>query len=558
MVDENGVELYEGRACKECGSKIRLSQRAYGSRNIGACRECAIHQQQEREHGKQLKRLSVLVNEHTHKFIVHCIERSGAVEVAPRSLMEWLEVKDLVNRCRMMNQQELALDTGIKWELCHYFPASGGGTEFRGKATVENLVIAQYEQNRREGNSVPDEWNVKQVITVADARLIQNSYEAAKAWKEARTWVSMNAEEKAAFQERERETIERHKQLVTEVTRGFSDSLPIFELESFQSFSQLLERVENQWNKLTLRMSNQISAALQSGRKLPYLEVREQRLTIDALSDAYARCWIIYQTLQQLADAEYILREKGLSDEQETQLATLKRCAVMWAHDVNDNPKQLVMGFSHPLLAVLGNQWIWGTRYDEATGQQWLCVWDSPTKHDLESPFDVSESTPMLINAVFVEKETKPVREWGIDEARAWRSTDVDYIHERERVKRARIAAEKRQESLKAKVKEQVNNRIVSLKKWLAEEVTSDLYALYGYAAKMLHELQQEQAIEIIGHQFELLANYDAELLVISQEDYYTVEAAKNAIDTWQANSRYRINLMTSGGYVFRELLNPF
>lgn len=561
MIDEQGTPIYEGRACSVCGSRVRIGVAAYGA-NKGKCRDCAIHQQQEREHGKQLTRLSVAVSKHAHNFVVQSIERSGAVEVAPRNLMEWLELKDFVNRVRMMNEQEKILNTGIRWELCHHFPAAGGGTEFRGKATVDNLVIAQYEQNRSEGNSLPDEWSLKQIVTIADCRLIKNSYDARKAWENSRDWAQVSPEKQAEWRVKQQQQIDEHRDLVRTITKGFTDSLPIVERATFIPFSELVEKVELQWTKTLLQMNKIISAALVSGRKIDYIEARNDRLTIDAFHGAEARQWIVVQTLRQIADGEMILREKGITEEQEQQLATLKRCAVMWAFDINDNPRQLVMGFTHPLLEVLGNQWVWGTRYDDVTDQQWLCVWDNPTIAGIEdqrSPFDLANAnhevlTPDCINAIFTDQTKHPVKDWCAD---GWKSTDVDYIYEQERQKRARVAAEKRQEALREANRAKVCNRIASLKKWLTE-VQSDLSGLYGYAAEMLHDVQQGEAIEIINRQYELVAGYESELDRIGQADYSTPEEAEKAVNHWQASNQCRVNQMMKGSHVFRDLLNPF
>lgn len=127
MVDDNGNAIYEGRACKVCGGKTRLKETAYGTKNKGACLACAIHQQAEREHGKEIKRVNRAVSQKVHKFIVQSIERSGVVEVAPRTQQEFFELRELVYRCQVMNEQERALNTGIRWELGHKFPAMVAG-----------------------------------------------------------------------------------------------------------------------------------------------------------------------------------------------------------------------------------------------------------------------------------------------------------------------------------------------------------------------------------------------------------------------------------------------
>ncbi|EBD2810878.1 hypothetical protein CMS34_22950 [Salmonella enterica] len=561
ILDINGNQIYEGRKCTTCGNKMRISVNAYGAKR-GTCLQCAIHQQQEREHGKKIKRLTIQVNEYAHKFIVSSIERSGTIEVAPRNLMEWLEVKDLVNRCKLQNEQERILGTGVKWELCHNFPASGGGTELRGKATVENLYIAQYQRNRKEGNNVPDEWTLKQVVSFDDVREIQNSFQAAKAWKNRREWAQMTPEEKEEHTRKENEIQERHKQLVREITRGVTESLPIIEKETFMSFEYLLDRVSLQWEKITLRMSKQIDAALQNGNKIPYFELREQRLTIDALTDANSRAWIILQTLQQLADAELILREQGITEEQEQQLLTLKRCAVMWAQDIADNPRMLVMGFTHPLLEVLASPKVWGTRYDDATNQQWLCAWDEPELlRDSVTPFDIDLTDDDNANRKCKLLTPEPIREWGLDEAKAWKATDIDFIHEkeankrnRERLEKIKEANQKQQEERRQHVKEQTSQRLNKL----IESLTDGLEQLYQDALDMIPENYINEAFTLVDEQYQTAAEQLKQLLDINARIFETVEDFEDAVNKWQALNDYKMRQMRNPSHVFSDLLNPF
>ncbi|EPD6685270.1 hypothetical protein ACSDH9_004097 [Cronobacter sakazakii] len=557
-VDENGTPIYIGRACKECGNKIRLGERAYGAKNIGACRACAIHQQQQREHGKEIKRVNTVVSRATHKFIVASMERSGVVEVAPLDLGEYMAVKDLILRKTLMNQQEESLNTGIRWEIGHKFPANGGGTEYRGKATVENLYLVQMEVNRRDGDDLPEEWTTRQVISIADCQLIMNSHEAAQAWK-ARKPTNATPEQLKEWTIKDRQLQEEHKQRVREITQGMNDSLPILELG--ERFYDELDNVRNQWNKVVLKMNRAIDAAHQSGRKIPYAEVREERLTIDAFCGAEARMSVVVQTLEQIADAEMILREQGLTSEQEGQLFTLKRAAVMWCRDVLDYPRDLVMGFTHPLLSVLGNPMVWGTKLDETTGQQWLCCWVSGQElREQATPFD-GEPDWTNANPKLQVPTSEPVREWGSDEAKGWKSTDVDYLYEREEQKRKRAAREKADaekraalEARQAVVKEQTSKRLARLIGTLRD----GLEGLYGYAGAMLPDCLQAEANQIIMDIYAEASEQEAELTAIGERDYTTVEAFEGALNSWLGANDYRMRQMRKGAVVFADLLNPF
>ncbi|HGA5020725.1 TPA: hypothetical protein ACISW0_004463 [Salmonella enterica subsp. enterica serovar Javiana] len=575
-VDENGVAVYEGRACKVCGSKIRLAENAYGEHR-GKCRDCAVVKQTEKEQGKEIRRFTVQAGSHAHKFVVDSVHRSGCVEVAPASMMEWLELKDLVMRCRLMNEQERNVDSGVHWELCHAYPADGNGTPYRGKATVENLVIAQFEQNRRDGNKIPDSWSLRQVVSVGDVRLIAKSHEAAKAWKERKaSWATMTEQQKADWTAKEQAADQQHKELVREITRGFCDSLAFVERWVNVSLVEMLERVELQWLKLQRRMTNVIDAAIQRGDKVDYVKVREQRLTVDAFHGAGARVWIAYQTLQQIADAEQILTEQGMTEEQQEQLATVKRCAVLWAQEINQNPKQLVMGFTHPLLNVLGDSWTWGTKED-AHGQQWICVWEPLSiqgKLDEQTPFGenrrTEEAAPEHANRSWLTIVPEPVRSFA--GGGEWQSTDNDYVYEQHRAKQARLekeAAENEQKAAAEQRRDEVRKGIARK----AEEARGRIGALYGDVSQVCWESgvklglteaqatdegRQQQAVEMVDCLWPLVDDWEQRMLATVEEKHRSWESFSRSMDgilsSWEAQQIERIGNSRS---VFAGMFEP-
>lgn len=563
MVDGNGVRIYEGRACSTCRSTIRIGENAYGVK-AGTCRACAIHKQQEREQGKQLKRITTATNEHAHKFVVDSIHRSGVLEVAPTSLIEWLELKDLITQCKLRNIEEQQYNTGVRWEVCHEYPANPDDSPYRGKATVNNLVIAQFEQNRKDGNKIPDEWSLKQVVSIADATKIKNQFEAVKFWKSQKeNIIAMPPEKREQYLKQQQEAESKYKELVKEITSGVCESLPVLETSRFFNFPLLLEQVEFKWSKLQNNMLNRITAAKQTGRKIDYIQARDEKLTLDAFHGATARTWIILQTLRQIYDAELILTEQGLSGEQEQQLQTIKRCAVLWAYDILDNPRQLVMGFTHPLLNVLGDSWVWGTRADEQ-GAQWVCVWDKVSIQsitDQMTPFDLANgnSLPQDVNpALQQQQELSPVKNCCSED---WRSTDVDYIYEQEERKRARAAAEQQQHEREqarkerdAAMKAKLGKRIASL----VSGLTDGFGELYAFAAGEINELDRETAHRLIDGCYSWAGEQEARLMEISQAFYATGEDYERAVNSWQGETSHRQKRLSDPHYVFADLLKPF
>ncbi|ELW7932823.1 hypothetical protein QMH64_004704 [Salmonella enterica] len=488
MADDNGTPIYEGRACKVCRSKVRLGVHAYGSKQ-GTCRACAIHQQQEKEHGKQIKRASQRATAKLHKFVIQSVERSGFVEVAPRSLVEYLELKDLVHRCELMNQREQALNTGIRWELGHRYPAQVAG-ELRGKATADNVYLCQYEQNRADGNALPEHWTQKQVVSIAGCRAVQNSQQAAKAWIERRTWdKKLTPAEKKARTIAERKAWDDHAERVKKIA---ADAVGVMEFfaatanSNFLTFEAMRQQVETRWNKTTLQMDRVITAAIQSGRTdAKYAEVREQRLTADAFCGANSRLWLVVMTFQQLADAIEIITETDKSIQTAEQVETVKRCAVLWAIDVLNNPGVLVMGFTHPLLSAIGKAWTWGTREDEATGKEWLCVWQNPTADELTG-FDGEQPPASELNPALTVNSNFPTPEPVHDYGEGWQSTATAYLYEQRKEKARREAREQRQREQEAAAERQRTEEAAALSKRIAYEAKAALEGiepLYWYAA---------------------------------------------------------------------------
>lgn len=460
MIDENGAEIYEGRACSKCGGYIRLVGQAYGTKQKkGACRECAIQDQQEREFGKEMVRFTRKVSHLTHKFVVSSIERSGTVEVAPRNLMEYLEVRELVYRCRAMNEKEKAEGTGINWEIGHRYPASEVDG-LVGKATVDNLYIVEWRQNRRDGNTVPDEWSPNQVISIGTVREITKSHEAAKAWKERKDWDTPTKAEQAKRDAREKAANEAHREMVTKLVSEVSPSLLRFFAEyETPTFEKLHREIAFEWSKFAAKTTHTIEGYIKAGIDggKDYTQVRDQKLTMEAFCEGQSRLWIIAQTFDQLADAESILMEKKARGEaiDEDALARVKRFAVLWAEDIKTRPRNLVMGFTHPMLDVLGDWKVWGSRVAEDK-KQWLCAWKSTSLEGQSTPFDEAPDLD-LVNKVLIDKQVFPTSEVEPDFKSwvSWKNTADDWAYEKAAEKAKKAEAARRKAEAQARMEQE-------------------------------------------------------------------------------------------------------
>lgn len=515
LADENGHAIYMGRACSKCKSKVRLVDAVYGAKNKGACRECAIEAEMIRQHGKEFGRVARAVNRALNGFIVRSIERSQDVRVAPRTMAEYFDLLDLVYRREHNNAHEKALGTGITYEIAHWFPASGGGTEFRGKATVDNLYLEIRGVNRQQGDSLPEEWAEEQVIRISmdDCKLITNSHEAHAAWKAAKP-TSMTPEQEEEWQTKDRKKAEEHKELVREITRGAVDTIKLLEMDGHFEFR--LRELETVWLRQVNKMTRMIDAARKRGESVRYLGHNQERLTIDAFMNGNARVYTVLQTLRQIADGEMILREKAfvesreLSTEEESQLLALKRQAAAWALDVTNYPRDLVMGFTSPILRILGNQLTWGTVVGE-DGNHWMCAWKDgeELRNSIEDQFSPLDDRGEVdwggddVNHVFAKtKLVSPTSEpdfiFGPDNVKR------EYVHEAVINKRARMA----REAIEAEAKAE---HLASGQKMKAD-VLDGIPAMYEYLATHCDEYEMDLAMKTASELEEWAQNLAAEI----------------------------------------------
>ncbi|ELS0628868.1 hypothetical protein R4036_004602, partial [Salmonella enterica] len=194
-IDENGIKIYHGKRCSKCGGLIRLAENAYNC-HVGKCRDCAVTEYEEKRYTTEIKRTDTTVKRKVNNFIVQSVNQSNTIQVAPQNQYEYFAIRDLVWKCEVINKQNKALNTGIKWEIGHMFPASGGYTEYRGKATTDNLYLVQYEKNRKDGDSLPESWTKKQVITFDECQAVMSLAESALKWRNLSGFDSMTPQQK--------------------------------------------------------------------------------------------------------------------------------------------------------------------------------------------------------------------------------------------------------------------------------------------------------------------------------------------------------------------------
>ncbi|MEB6381673.1 hypothetical protein MXM41_22530, partial [Leclercia adecarboxylata] len=422
------------------------------------------------------------------------------------------------------------------------------------------------EQNRATGNAEPEQWTIKQVVNITQCRAIQRSYEASQAWKQVKgSWSDDTPAAKKERTQKEATEQKAHAERVRQICGDADAVMRLFADEDFFTFEQVLRSVSRQWEKRCVQMDRQISAYIQSGHNIPYAEAREQRLTMEAFCGATARLHAVVMTLQQIADAENIILRDGSLPEQVEAIDTVKRCAVLWARDVLDNNKVLVMGFTHPLLAVVGDPMAWGTAEDEH-GKQWLCVWQNECVNwqDQLTPFDApaTEIDESGINPALLRGSSLPpvpVANYGD----GWKETGADYLYEQQEKKQRReAAAAKAAAEAEARAKADAEKRAATQRaiartiQDIRAEWESKQGDFYAYASG---KWNNEYGLLDEAHQRIAEAGERVDVMICELEQMLTDERTND--DDWRywqmTNTQKRKSMLTYPT-VFESLLNPF
>ncbi|EDP9940147.1 hypothetical protein BW866_004863 [Salmonella enterica subsp. enterica serovar Weltevreden] len=471
VTDANGEPVYSGRACKVCGSKTRYVNRPYGAKNKGACVQCVLAAIPEREHSKAINTLKVVVNKAMHSFLHSSVSRSGVVEVMPRNAAEWYALRSLVERVQLLNASERMLETGVRWEIHHVFPA-GGVEDLRGVARIENLEVVESRLNKAMGDNVPEQWEPVQAIPIATLQRLSRSYEVSKALKQRKEalFPRMDKAEKAAYEQRQKEHERQHKALLAETLSHESHQLDLL-LQGLEvpDFTDYLYDVETRLARLELKTSKHIEGLIAANAKEhSYTSIHGQTLLVSSFIGAHARLRVITQTLQRIEDAQADAEHTDNYNAEEWE--ALKRAAVCWAMDIANNPTVLITGFSHPLLSGSAGQ-VWGTVRGE-DGKQYLCVWrDRYYSADSETPFDADQNwTPPNLLGEPTDNEQPEAVSVIVE---GWQSTAERFIYEREQKRKTREADEAR-----AALWEQTRQRVIFELKTLvdAAEVVIQAY----------------------------------------------------------------------------------
>lgn len=370
-VKSDGVMVYGGRKCSKCGTSERLAEKAHGAKQ-GACYMCSLEAASEKIGKTQINRLRQQIKAQTNQFIIQSIERSGTVEVAPANLAEYFLVRALMEDRDRLNAAIWEDDNAV-WEIGHKFPASGGGTGHRGKATVENLCLIRREQNRSQKDQLPEDWSITQTVWIGDAYTSISSREAATAWRERMGWNDATSKEKNAQKAAEDAETRKHKERVRQYAVALAnvEGLAISTEDELQTiYGKVSERIE--------RLHKKMRAVIRENHKNGVrVWQSEGGLTEEALHGLNARYRIIYNTIGQFIDA-VTAKEKTLNEADKccflSESNIVKRALVWWCQDVLKAVNRDVSGFTHPLLTSLTEPKSWGLKVG-ADGRQWLCGW---------------------------------------------------------------------------------------------------------------------------------------------------------------------------------------
>ncbi|EAZ7776467.1 hypothetical protein B5631_004558 [Salmonella enterica subsp. enterica serovar Woodinville] len=369
----DGTAIYEGKACRNCGSREHLAEKAHGAKE-GACYQCAVAKASSKGATRQVNRLRQQIKHQTFNFVVNSITRSDSVDVAPRNWSEHWLVMALHEDCKRLNRLEEIKQTGVTWQVGHHYPASGGGTEYRGKATIENLYLVRTEQNRSDKDGLPEQWNSKQVVWIGDLYDTITSREAAAAYRQRLGLDTLTKQQIQQQKQRENEQNAKHYAELKRLSADVVDSINLA-LSSEADYQALRDEVALKVEKIDRQAAQRIKTARNKGESIFHTE---GGIIEEGLHGAKARCRIILNTIDQFEDIEQERRHRLKSPADigtlNTQASLIKRALLYWARDVLSNPKRDVEGFTHPLLEHMANPQTWGIQATE-DGRLWLCGW---------------------------------------------------------------------------------------------------------------------------------------------------------------------------------------
>lgn len=418
-IKADGTSIYHGKRCRNCGSTERLSDAVFGAK-VGACYACSIAKASEKIATTQVNRLHQKLKNQANKFIINSIDRSGTEEVAPSSIGEYYEVRALMAKIDRFNKIEADKGSGVVWELGHKFPASGGGSGWRGKSIASNLYLVRFDENRQQGDELPDNWSSKQVIWVGDIVSSVDSYNAGKLWQKRMGWDAMDKAQKTSLKQREREQNEKHYKAMSPILASIVDDLANAGEAEWQSlYDDMTLRLE----KLQKRMSN---IALKNGKAGKDMWQSEGGLIEEALHGVNARVRVVHNTMSQLMDCvDTTVSESSMDDNSYcsflTSVGLVKQAMLMWARDVLANPKRDIQGFTHPLLSEIAATESWGCEVG-IDGRHWLCGWKEKPDADDTRPFNENGTVNTIPVNVRVGRNAEYVRrsyrEWEADQKR--------------------------------------------------------------------------------------------------------------------------------------------
>lgn len=406
-INQDGVKVYQGRKCK-CGCTTHLAENAY-SFNAKRCEACAIREYNEKTFSTKQARLDTIVKKRTNQFAIQGAFRSGTDQVLPQTPEEYYKLRDINYTLEVMNRNERMLGTDVYWQLDHIFPA--GGTEYyKGKTTIDNLAIVKATLNLSKGDDLPETWNKEQVIMFDKFHELTTMKQAAERWKKIQGWDKLTKTEKANIQKRERNLQDEYLKRVRAITGGDDLNIPFDFLDTFNSFERELEKYELQWLRSTTKFNKLVEENTSEGWGYA---ANKRKLTVDAFVGAEARLHIVVMTLKQIKLAEEKLLENndllpGYNPEDlENMIESVKRCSILWARDVLRTKSNLIQGFTHRLLPVLGDCGVWGTYLDTATGEQWLCSWKGKeSDYNYSLPYVDEQANVKLFNKIDKWKES--------------------------------------------------------------------------------------------------------------------------------------------------------
>lgn len=366
----NGDKVYEGKKCSSCQEKLRVYDEETGERlglsgkaKTGACYHCARMKQSTIEPVAAHRDFLDDVRRAQWKFNIRSVEASGVVEVVAKTPAERAQVKQLIATCQMMNRHAELANLPERYDVDHYYPASGGRAgDLVGMTNIANLRIIPRSENHSKRDAVPEKFTPEQVLNIADLQSVigyQQISKALKRWLDNHDSTDFTPERKAAYTKKQEALKARIDDIETRLGESFCRAVYAAIDETDTSLFDVLNVAQNKLKRFQTGGNQKLVEAYRRRQELHgnrgFVKVEPPDLEAMAYIGKGAILWAVEATVSNVLDGITLMIEKGMSEDERQIIDAITFDCIGWAIESMES-KGDVLPFVSPLLGVFGEK----------------------------------------------------------------------------------------------------------------------------------------------------------------------------------------------------------